>query len=302
MASMVASMRGSSAGRNPTIGIMRLEASSASEPTYWVKALAVSLQPCWTTNSQISSRCDFQVSTLSAAPIAADLPDALVGLPPAAGGVVGAGGQEGPAVCVELVELAGQPVGGAEQFAVDVDLGLVPGAVADPHRAAVPPAGQVRQGAFGQVVFAADPEHDLQGGGLVVQRAGRGGGEEGEEVGGLVGTGGDPERFHGEARVADPGVAVVPVAFAADALGQRGGGGGDDRAAGLERQAVQDAAAVVHQVRPRALVLLVQAGPGLPGRGRRVDLVGQLALAPEIGGAWRRERASNAGCCALRNR
>src|SRR6266511_1032515 len=265
MASMVASMRGSSAGRNPTIGIMRLEASSASEPTYWVKALAVSLQPCWTTNSQISSRCDFQVSTLSAAPIAADLPDALVGLPPAAGGGVGAGGQEGPAVCVELVELAGQPVGGAEQFAVDVDLGLVPGAVADPHRAAVPPAGQVRQGAFGQVVFAADPEHDLQGGGL-------------------VGTGGDPERFHGEARVADPGVAVVPVAFAADALGQRGGGGGDDRATGLERQAVQDAAAVVHQVRPRALVLLVQAGPGLPGRGRRVDLVGQLALAPDSRG------------------
>ena len=33
-----------------------------------------------------------------------------------------------------------------------------------------------------------------------------------------------------EARVADPGEAVVPVALAADRLGQRGGGGGDDRA------------------------------------------------------------------------
>ena len=40
MASMVASTRGSVAGRNPTIGIMRLEASRSSEPKYCVKAPA----------------------------------------------------------------------------------------------------------------------------------------------------------------------------------------------------------------------------------------------------------------------
>ena len=40
---------------------------------------------------------------------------------------------------------------------------------------------------------------------------------------GLVRAGGHPQRLHGEAGVAHPGVAVVPVALAADALGQRRG-------------------------------------------------------------------------------
>ena len=83
--------------------------------------------------------------------------------------------------------------------------------------------------------------------------AGRGrGGHEREEVVGLVRAGGDPQRLHREARVAHPGVAVVPVALAADALRQRRRRRGDDRAAGLEGQTLQHAAAVVHQVGPRA--------------------------------------------------
>ena len=96
-------------------------------------------------------------------------------------------------------------------------------------------------------------------------RRGRRGGHEGEEVVGLVRAGGDPQRLHGEAGVAHPGVAVVPVALAADALGQRGGRRGDDRAAGLEGQPLQHPAAVVDQVAPRAVVGLVQLGPGPPG-------------------------------------
>ena len=42
---MVDSTLGSSAGRNPTSGSIRLDASSSSEPKDWVKALARSLQP-----------------------------------------------------------------------------------------------------------------------------------------------------------------------------------------------------------------------------------------------------------------
>jgi hypothetical protein len=56
IASVVASVRGSVAGRNPTIAIIRLEASNAVEPTYWVNAPAASLHPSRTTVSQISSR------------------------------------------------------------------------------------------------------------------------------------------------------------------------------------------------------------------------------------------------------
>jgi hypothetical protein len=43
-------------GKNPTIAIIRLEASNAVEPTYLVNAPAASLHPSRTTVSQISSR------------------------------------------------------------------------------------------------------------------------------------------------------------------------------------------------------------------------------------------------------
>ena len=106
-------------------------------------------------------------------------------------------------------------------------------------------------------MLAADAEHDLQpvsgpteDAAAVAMKA--------KKSLGLVRAGGDPERLHGEARVADPGVAVVPVALSPDALGQRGRRCGDDRAAGLEGQTLEHAAAVVHEVRPRPVVRLVQ--------------------------------------------
>jgi hypothetical protein len=67
-ASTVASSRGSSGGRNPTIAIIRLEASKSSDPTYWVNALASSLQPWSSTKAWMSSRTADQVATRSRAP------------------------------------------------------------------------------------------------------------------------------------------------------------------------------------------------------------------------------------------
>jgi hypothetical protein len=75
--------------------------------------------------------------------LAADLPDALVLLPPAARRGVGGGRQEPAGGRVDLAELLDQALGRAEQLAVDVQLPLVPGAVADPYRAAAAPAVQV---------------------------------------------------------------------------------------------------------------------------------------------------------------
>jgi hypothetical protein len=94
--------------------------------------------------------------------LAADFPYSLVFLVPPARGRVRRGGEELLGDRVELTQLVGQPLRGTEQLTVYVKLALGPRPVADPHRTASPPAGQVRQLPFGKVVLAADPEHDLQ--------------------------------------------------------------------------------------------------------------------------------------------
>ena len=115
--------------------------------------------------------------------VAAHLPDALVLLRASGSAAVSAQAIRNRLVSSSIVaELVGEPVRGAEQLAVHVDLLLVPGAVADPHRTAVPPALQVRQFAFGQVVLAADAEHDLQARASGPTAGCRRGGHEGEEV------------------------------------------------------------------------------------------------------------------------
>ena len=160
--------------------------------------------------------------------LAAHLPHAGVGLAPAPRGGVREIGDEPLDLRVELAELLAVQVQRVEQLAVDVELGLAPGAVADADRGRVAPAAQVGQLALGEVVLAADPVHDLQRA-LARPSAGRAGHER-DEVLGLVRAGADVQRLERQAGVADPGVAVVPVALAADRLGQRGGRRGDDRA------------------------------------------------------------------------
>ena len=202
---------------------MRLDASSSSEPKDWVNAPAASLQPSARMASAISSRACFQLSTRSSASsrsasvdgpvdgdpahelrveevpgLAADLPDALVLLTPARGGGVGEIGEEAAGGRAEPLELLGESVHRVEQLAVDVDLALVPGAVADAHGRAVAPTAQVRQLALGEVAFATDAEHDLQVVAASYLCRGRVG-EVVEELVGFVGAGGDPQRLQREA-------------------------------------------------------------------------------------------------------
>ena len=213
---------------------------------------------------------------------ATHLPDPLVRVLPAHRCRIRARGQEPPGVRVQPVELFPQHERGPEQLAVDVHLLLVPGAVADPYRPALPPAAQLRQGAFGQVVLAADPEHHRQ---CVFgpDRPGCRGGQEVEELDRLVRAGRDPERFHREAGVPHPGVPVVPVPLATDRLGQRGGGGRDDRAGRGVGQPEQHPAAVLDQVGPGTVILLMRLGPGPPAFDRGRQLGRQVGLAPDPG-------------------
>lgn len=65
--------------------------------------------------------------------LAADFPDALVGvLPPPCCGI-GQADQEPTLGGSELPDLFGQPVDRRKKFSVDVQLDLIPGTVADPH-------------------------------------------------------------------------------------------------------------------------------------------------------------------------
>jgi hypothetical protein len=125
----------------------------------------------------------------------------------------------------------------SQHLAVDVDLLLVPRAVTHADRSAVAPSLQVGERAFGEVVLAADSEHDLQSFGGTDAGGGRCC-HEGEKVVRLVRTRSDPERLHRETGVADPGVAVVPVPLAANALRKRRRCRRHDRTAGLERQSM----------------------------------------------------------------
>src|SRR5215218_1585746 len=148
--------------------------------------------------------------------LAAHLPYARVGLLPAPGGRAGEVGHEPLDLRVQLAELLPVEPEGVEQLAVDVELDLVPGPVPHAHGRGLAPAAEVRQLALGEVVLAPDPVHDLERA-LARTAAGRAGHER-DELLGLVRAGANVERLDGQARVADPGEAVVPVALAAHGL------------------------------------------------------------------------------------
>ena len=94
--------------------------------------------------------------------VAAHLPHAGVALLPALGGGVRELGDELLDLGMKLAELLVVDPERVEQLAVDVELGLAPGAVPDTDGARVAPAGKVGELSLGEVVLAADPVHDLE--------------------------------------------------------------------------------------------------------------------------------------------
>ena len=126
----------------------------------------------------------------------------------------------------QALAVAGVEQDRVERGAEDVVLALVERAVADPYGPCARVAGEVVARGLGQVAPTVDPVHDLQG--AVLGRL-----DVGDELHVLVGF---PvqvqpvQRLEREGAVADPGVAVVPVALAARGLGQRGRQGGHGRA------------------------------------------------------------------------
>ena len=171
---------------------------------------------------------------------------------------------------MQVAELLPVEVERVEQLAVDVELGLAPGAVAHAHGPALAPAAQVRQLALGQVVLAADPVHDLQRAVLPRHPAGRAGHER-DEVDRLVWAGTGVQRLEREAAVADPREPVVPVALTPDRLGQARRGRRHDRAGRPVGQALEHAGAEAHELAVRAVVDVVLGLPREPGLGDLLD-------------------------------
>ena len=212
--------------------------------------------------------------------LAAHLPDAAVGVAPVVQRGLHLLGQDRPDPLGQVVARLGVEVERVEDRAPHVVLVLVVGAVADADRRGALVAGQVVERLLGQLVLAADAVHDLELRLLAL-------GHVGHEVEEVVGLPVEPQRVEApehEGGVADPGVAVVPVALAARGLGQRGGGRGHQRAGGrvgeaLERQRAAlevGAPGVVGELAVVEPVLPVVRGPDqavvgvLVGRGRRV--------------------------------
>src|SRR5277367_4897446 len=103
-----------------------------------------------------------------------------------------------------------------------------------------------------EVVLAADPIHDLERA-HVHPPAGRAGHER-NEVLGLVRTGTYVERLERQARVADPRVAIVPVALPADGLRERAGGRRDNRPGRPVCQTLEHARSEAHELAVWSLV------------------------------------------------
>ena len=97
--------------------------------------------------------------------------------------------------------------------------------------------------------------------------AGGGLGDVGEEVEEVVGLPVEPERVEApehERGVAEPRVAVVPVALAARRLRQRGRGGGDQRAGGRVGEALERERAALQVAAPRVVGEVAAGEPVLP--------------------------------------
>ena len=107
------------------------------------------------------------------------------------------------------------------RLAVDVELQLVGGAVADPHRLRAAPPLEVIEDLLGQVGGAVDPVHDLERAARVARMLGGAVAQPVDEPLRLVGEAEAEQRVDGERAVPDPGVPVVPVPLAALLLGQR---------------------------------------------------------------------------------
>ena len=157
-------------------------------------------------------------------------------------------------------------VDAVQRLAVDVELQLVGGAVADPHRARAAVALPVVERLLDEVGGAVDAVHDVQRAAVAAGALPRPGPAASAPNAAASSVNPRPSSaYDREGGVADPGVAVVPVALAADLLGQAGGRCRDQSAGRrVGHQLERDRRAVDHL--PPAAAVGRAGEPGPPER------------------------------------
>ena len=181
-------------------------------------------------------------------------------------GVVG----DRPAVLVEEVD-------GVDELAVDVELELVGGAVPDAHGGRAAVALPVVEDLLLEIGVAVDRVHDLERPGLALVLLAEPVGQPAAERRGLLGEAEPQQRVEGERGVADPRVAVVPVAAAAELLGEARGRGGDERARRPVRQELQRQRGTPDDLAPPSLVAR-RRDPAQPVVDRLVEQLARVVL------------------------
>ncbi len=136
---------------------------------------------------------------------------------------------------------------GVQKFAINVELKLLAGRIADPHRPAPFVAGQPIEREFRQTPLPLHSVSDLQ----FVRAAGHGPQQPFAPGRRLLGVAGRDQGEQRHRRVAQPAIAIVPVAAAAELLGQRGGRRGDDPAGRRIGQRLQGDERADHRLAPR---------------------------------------------------
>ena len=198
---------------------------------------------------------------------AALLPDALVGLVPVLADPVDDAGEVDPRVVVDRRAVAVVEVDGVDQLAVDVELELV--ARRRCRSAPAPSRGSPRGGRGPPPSSSARPSIPYMiwsgpcppGAALAEALA-----QPLHERRRLLGEAEPQQRVERERGVADPRVAVVPVATAAELLGEARRGRRDDPAGGPEGEQLQRERRAVHHLAPAALVARLRRASGASTR------------------------------------
>ena len=149
--------------------------------------------------------------------LAAHLPDAVVGLAPVAFDEVEQHALERPRIVVLREAGLAADIQRIDHLAVDVELELRSRGVADAHRRRARVTGQPWQHRLAEDALAGDAVQH----GEVLRPPGRRPQQPLAPCAGLVAIAGEQQRIERERGVAQPAEPVVPVAHAADALGQR---------------------------------------------------------------------------------
>ena len=196
------------------------------------------------------------------------LPDPLVRLAPVGLQPVEDLARHRPRVVRRLEALGTGRVQRVDELAVHVELELVGGAVPDPDRLRPFVPGEPRQLDLREPPLAGDAVDGLD----VPRRAGDRAEQPVSPGARLVEVPGSQEREQRQRRVPDPAVAVVPVADAAERLGERRRRGSHDPARRRERQRLQREQRPHHGIAPASLHRAVARplGPVLDGLVERV--------------------------------